>query len=425
MTSKPAVLPQNKRFYGWIALSGAFITLFCANGFLQSFGVFLPVVADVFAWNRATVAAAISLGLLAMGLPSPLWGILTSRFGSRIVIILGNAVTGACIAGLYFVHDLWMLYLLFIIGGLGAGIGGFIPITSVANNWFNKKAPIALAMLTTAAGLAGFVFPPLTTALIEAVGWRLAWVTIGGIILIGCSVIGGVLVRNRPEDMGQAPDGIKTEPVIINTEIRTNPERSEGQSEWPLMKLIKMPVTWLIASFLMANSFMIGTMNSHQVVYMQDIGFSPFTAAYTMSILSVGNVLAGLAFGALALRINIRYLAASCFILQLVGLVILLTSRELGWLYIYSALMGIGNGALTASMAIFVSSYFGRRLYAKVMGFVFALNIVALAVSGTIGGAIYDATGGYTLAFIVVAVFGVIGLACVLSVRRPDLNINW
>ena len=63
---------------------------FCANSLLHSFGVFLPIVSDVFGWNRATVAAALTLGLLGMGLPSPLWGILTSRFGPRILIIVGN-----------------------------------------------------------------------------------------------------------------------------------------------------------------------------------------------------------------------------------------------------------------------------------------------------------------------------------------------
>ena len=262
MTSKLANTTKSKGFYGWIALSGALLALISGSAFLHSFGVFLPVVANEFSWKRATVAAALSLGLLAMGLPSPLWGMLTTRFGPRINIILGNAVTAACLAGLFFLHDLWYLYLLFIIGGLAAGIGGYIPITTIANNWFSKKVSMAMSLIMASGGLASFVFPPLTTALIAAVGWRLTWVILGGIILVGATVIGGiVMVRNRPEDMGQVPDGIKTEPIKANAKTQTYPEKNESQAEWPLKKLLKMPVTWLIVVFGIATAFVQGTMS--------------------------------------------------------------------------------------------------------------------------------------------------------------------
>jgi MFS family permease len=424
MTSNLANITKSKGFYGWIALSGAVFVLFSANAYLQSFGVFLPVVADTFGWNRATVAAALSLGLLAMGLPSPLYGILTSRFGPRINIILGNILCAACLAGLYFLHDLWYLYLLFIIGGLGAGIGGYIPITSIAVNWFTKKISLALALLLTAGGLASFIFPPLTTALITAVDWRLTWVILGGIILIGSTVIGGIiLIRNKPEDIGQIPDGIKVDITGINPEMLTNTENDDDHKKWSMKKLLRLPVTWFIFVFTVSTGVVLGTMTSHQVAYMQDIGFSPLTAATTMSILAVGSMIASLAFGGLALRINIRYLGAFAGILQLAGMVILLTTRELTLLYVYSALVGMGTGALLAAMPTFVGTYFGRQLYSRVMGFINAAHIAASAVSGTFGGAIYDATGNYTLAFLIVVVFIVIGLVSVFLARKPRLTI--
>jgi MFS family permease len=422
MTSNLANTTKSKSFYGWIALSGALFALFSASSLLQTFGVFLPVIADEFVWKRATVAAALSLGMLAMGLPGPLWGLLTTRFGPRINIILGNALAAACLVGLYFLHDLWYLYLLFIIAGLGAGVGGFIPITSIANNWFSKKVSVAMAMIIASAGLTTFIFPPLTTALIAALGWRITWAILGGIILIGATVIGGiVMIRNRPEDMGQAPDGVKIEPVNVNPKIQTYTEKNESQSEWPLKRLLKMPVAWLIAAFGIANAVVQSTMSTHQIAYMQDIGFSPMTAATTMSVFAVSNIVGSLAFGALALRANIRYLGVSAFIIQLMGMAILFTSRELTLLYIYSALLGMGLGALTVAMPTFAGAYFGRQLYARVIGFTFALYVSAFAVSGTIAGVIYDATGKYTLAFIIMAIFIVIGLVSISLARKPKL----
>jgi MFS family permease len=422
MTINTSDTTSRKGFYGWIALSGALIALFSVGPYLNSFGVFLPVIAETFGWNRATVAAAITLGMLAQGLPSQFWGILTTRYGSRIVIILGNALVAVSLAGLYFLHDLWSLYVLFIIGGLGAGIGGYIPVTTIANNWFRKKVSLALGIIATAGGLGGFVFPPLTTALIAAVDWRLTWVILGGIILLGSSVIGGIiLVRNRPEDMGQEPDGLKIDLKGINPKLQTQAENNDSQPQWQIKKLISLPVTWFITLFAVSLGVVLGTLTTHQVAYMQDIGFTPMTAATTLSVFAVSTIISGLAFGTLALRFNIKYLGVSASIFQLAGMIILLTTQELTLLYIYSALVGIGSGALIAAIPIFVNAFYGRQLYARVFGLVLTFHVSAVAVSGVVGGAIYDATGKYTLDFIIVTVFILIGLVSVFSAHKPKL----
>ena len=77
---------------------------------------------------------------------------------------------------------------------------------------------------------------------------------------------------------------------------------------------------------------------------------------------------------------------------------------------------------IMVAMPTFIGSYFGRQLYARVMGFTYALYVSAFAVSGTIGGAIYDATGKYTLAFIMMVVFIVIGFASIILARKPSLE---
>ena len=88
MTRKPG-----RVFYGWFALAGGMLIIFTVGGtFVNSFGVFLPVVSAELGWGRATLATALSLGIVAFGLPSPLWGVLVSRLGPRFAIILGNMV---------------------------------------------------------------------------------------------------------------------------------------------------------------------------------------------------------------------------------------------------------------------------------------------------------------------------------------------
>jgi MFS family permease len=422
MTSKGIGITKNKGFYGWIALSGAAFSLLTSNAWSQSFGVFLPVISNEFHWNRATVALTISLANLAIGLPGPIWGAIISRFGPRINIILGNILIAACLAGLYFLHNLWYLYLLFILIGVGMGIGGPIPTTTVANSWFVKRVSAAQSIVAAAVGLAGFVFPPLATALIAAFGWRTAWVILGGIVLIGSTVISGImLIRNRPEDMGQVPDGEKARTIEVNSKIESDAKKDVDEPKWPIKKILQMPVTWCIFVFGISFGVALGMIFTHQVAYIQDIGFSPMTAATTMSVWAVGSIVGSLAFGALALRINIRHLTIANFIVLLLSMIILLTSRELILLYVYSALAGMSLGAMFPAFLTFIGDYYGRRLYSQVMGFALALHLLAMAISGTVSGAIFDSTGGYTLAFIFVAIFSVVGMVSVFLARKPRL----
>jgi MFS family permease len=422
VTSKAMAPRAGRIFYGWFALAGAMLGIFVAGGaYMYSYGVLLPVVCQEFGWSRAAVGAGLSLGHLAFGLPSPLFGIMVARFGPRVNIVVGNALVALGLACVFLVQEIWHIYLLYIFMGLSAGTGGFVAGTTVANNWFIKKRSLAFGMFLASGSLAGFVFAPLTTALISSIGWRMSWVVLGGIVLVVASLIGGlILIRNRPEDMGQLPDGASSE-SLVETETAAPSGAGVGQAEWQVRSVLRMPVTWFICVFSASNTFIIGTINTHQVAYVQDLGFTPMTAAMTLSVLAVSGIIGSLGFGTLALRFNIRYLASTAFVIQLTALAILLTTRELTWLYVYAVLLGISHGVITTAVPTFVGAYYERDHYARVLGTILPLQFITHATAATAAGAIYDATNTYTLAFSILVIFSLTGLICAFLARRPEL----
>jgi sugar phosphate permease len=409
-------------FYGWFALAGVMLVILVVGGiFVNSFGVLLPVITVEFGWSRAMVAGALSAGIIAFGLPSPLYGILVARFKPRFTLIFGNLLAGLAIAGVYWVQEIWHLYVLYIILGIGGGFGGYISSATVANNWFIKKRSLAMGIFVASAGVGGFIFPPVTTSLISAIGWRETWLVLAGIIILFGVILGGViLVRNRPEDMGQTPDGM---PADAYNEIETAESQAaadEKSGGWSIKQVLKSPTVWLIGGFAAANTFTMGTMATHQIAYLQDIKFSPMTAATTLSFMAIFSIVGSLVFGALAMKLKLKYLASAFFIIQMVGLTVLLTSRELGLIYVYAACQGISNGALTAAMPTFVGAYYPRKRYSHILGVVLPFQVCANAIAATVAGAIYDATSTYTPAFITAAVFSLAGLIFILIARKPE-----
>jgi MFS family permease len=411
-------MKKSKPFYGWFALSGSVLVTFLVGGaFVNAFGVFLPVFSDEFGWSRASVSLALSLGILAFGLPSMLFSTLVNKFGARSAILIGNLLAAFGIASVFFVKDIWQLYLIYIFTGMVMGFGGYIACTTVANNWFVKKRSLAMSLISSAAGVAGLTFPPVVTALIGIIKWQGAYLVLGGEVALTALFVGIVLVRNRPEDMGQLPDGAAStgpSPEQLSTIVR-------HEHSWSMSKILKMPVTWLILGFVIANAFSMGAVNAHQIAYFEDIGFSSMTAASTVSVMSIFSLIGSLAFGALALKINMRYLATAGLVSQLIGIVLLLTTKNLTLLYVYAVFMGFGVGALFAAMPSFLGAYYPRERYAQVTGMVLPFHVVAQAFSSWAVGSIFDLTGKYTLAFVILGICILVGSVCAFFARQPEI----
>ena len=78
---------------------------------------------------------------------------------------------------------------------------------TVINNWFVMKRPVALAVSMAAMGFSGVVFNPLLKMLINEIGWRNTYLLIAGAVFVFCVVMPQLLLVNKPEDLGQVPDG--------------------------------------------------------------------------------------------------------------------------------------------------------------------------------------------------------------------------
>lgn len=406
-------------FYGWYALSGAMLVTFVVGGaYMNTFGVFLPVICDQFGWSRAEVSLALSMGIIAFGLPSLLFSLLINKYGARFVTILGNLLAAAGMAALFFVQEIWHLYLLYIFIGAVAGLGGYIASTTIANNWFVKKRSLVMAMITASAGIGGLAYPPLVTALIKGIGWRGSWLVLAGIVTVSVIIAGIFLIRNKPEDMGQVPDGIPSN-VDLNIEKPTS-NSGVAPAAWRIKDVLKQPTTFLVLGFVIANALAMGTMSAHQIAYLKDIGYTPMTAATTMSVMAVFSLIGSLGFGTLALKIHIRYLASAGLLAELIAIIILLTTRNESMVFIYAAFMGIGSGSLFAAMPTFIGAYYPRERFAQISGLVLPFHVLAQAVAASAVGAVHDATGKYTLAFFVLAACVFIGVICAFFARPPQ-----
>lgn len=407
------------KFSGWKALTVAAVMYFGLTGLLlYSFPVFLPFLCTAFGWSRASVSWANSLAMIVTGLASPLAGMAVARYGARRAIAVGGILCVLCFVAVSFHSRLWQLYLAYgVLFGLGGSLCGMLALTTLVNNWFVKRRPLALSILLTAGGLGGLVMVSFLMAVINRFGWRTAYLVIAAMIFLLLVILPAWLVVNKPEDLGQAPDGIRP-----GDKQDSAPDKRGlyGTSvDFTAGEAIRTPAFWYLT--ILATTFMMGVQGFmlHQVAFLFDIHISSTVAATAYSLF-VGVSAAGrLGMGFLGTRYPTRPLAILSMLLLISGLVVLLWAKTVPVILVYNALIGLGLGGTYVSIMNLMPLYFGRTHYPRIIGFALPFFTILGSVGSPLTGWIRDVTGSYRSAWELAILILTIGLAALLLARPP------
>jgi MFS family permease len=408
------------KFYGWIALAAAGLVLFIVNGsLLFSFGAFLPSICKEFGWKSGDVSVALTILFVVITLSSPLVGFFTGKYGARKAIVLGCLLAALGLLCVAFQSKLWQFRAAYGLIGLGASFGGMITATTIAQNWFVKKAPLAMGITIAAGGIGGFVLVPLIMAMITNVGWRSAYLVLCGIVFLFGAVIPGLFLRNKPEDMGQFPDGAASSEEH-GKEAFAAPARTRYVTpvDFTVKEATRTGALWILIIFSNAVFFLLTFLTAHQIAFLTNIGIGAEIAAVTLGLSSGISTVGTLGMGFLALKQSLKMLTAIAASLLLIGIFLALLTRSMPMAFAFSIIFGIGSGAALVAGMSFLASYFGRKDYPKIMGISMLFGIVG-SVGAPVGGFLFDATKSYTTAFVVAMVVAAVPLLCMLIIRPP------
>ncbi|HOJ52219.1 MAG TPA: MFS transporter [Syntrophales bacterium] len=393
--------------YGWLNVLAVMIVYggLCGN-VTYAYGVFLPAMSETWQWPRAALSGPYTLFLLVGGLLGPLAGITCARFGPRLNIIVSNFIAAVGLLCMSQMKEIWHAYLFFgLFCGLGIAFGEFIPSTTVVNNWFVKKRSLAMGMLFAAGGIGGFIMPPLIGYLITRWGWPATWVFLGIFHLFFVSLLGGLLIRNRPEDeVKRAPNGFMPQ---------------EASNEWQVGEAIRTPALWLIVWLFAAILFVVNILSTHQVSYLEECRYSPLFAASALGFMLGVSIVGRLLAGYLGTIFDGRKVLFVSFLLTSVGLLCLIHAGLAVFVYLYAIFVGLGFGGTIVTIPGLTADFFGRAHYSRLMGWVAPIITVAGAISPLLAGYLRDWTGSYRLPFVIALFVALGGALCSMLMKAP------
>ena len=315
------------------------------------------------------------------------------------------------------------VYLAHALLGTSLGFVGVLVCTVLVSNWFTKRRGTALGIVLTGTSFGGVLIPLVATPLIQNYGWRTAMILISLIIWIILLPAAIFLVKNRPSDIGEVPDGgAMSEPPVNadghrfaaeNQRPTTDDRHLEGLT---LGEALRTPIFWifsLCAAFIFYAIFVV----SQQLnLYLQGsrIGFTAQQASFVQSLLFALSVIGKFLFGFLSDKFPpTRVMLVSATTMFLATLVFLFFNDQT--VYLFAIFFGLNYGGTFVLLQLLVADYFGLKEYGKILGVITVIETISGAAGTIITGRIADANGSdYTQAFYGMIVVTGVALALVV-----------
>ena len=179
---------------------------------------------------------------------------------------------------------------------------------------------------------------------------------------------------------------------------------------------------WFLSLAMVVGSGATSAISFHQVPAMLDNGFTARDAAGAMIVFGLVGILSKVVTGFLAERFSIQILIIVATLGSAVSVVLLMNANSLTMVYAYAFLAGLNRPATHPLSLIVWADYFGRGSQGTIQGTVYPFLLIARTGAPLIGGLLFDLSGNYQTAFLVVIGMHVLGALAMVFASPPVLT---
>jgi len=425
-----SLIARRPVFYGWwLAITALFINALLSTPLYGAAGLWVNALEKEFGWTRTQLTVAFSLGQLEGSIMSPLVGYVIDKIGGKKLATLGFVITAIGFICLTQVTPIassrseWsdpiLFYASYLIITMGVSMGGWIPMTVVVNNWFEKKRSLALSMGSVGFSIGTFFLVPLMAIVIrpDNLGWR-ATAVVCAILFLAITPIIWKLIINRPEDIGEVPDG-KNHPENIPESQKKDIVSVKHEVSFTLREALMSKAFWILAFGHGSSVLLTSTMMIHLMLALKAQGMPLQQAANVWGItMGIGGV-AKLIGGFVGDHVSKRIAACVFGCLQAIGVAFAGFANSMFSALIFAVVYGVGYGARAPVTMAMRGEYFAGKSFGKIMGLSAVPMTFFSMIAPIVAGVFYDRSGSYMTAFFLIAATGFAGSLIFLLAKKP------
>ena len=364
----------------WKVVVPCFLGIMLVSAHGHALGVMIRPLEAEFGWPRAQISAGfLFISVMAL-LAGPVVGIAIDRVGARRIGLFGVLFYCTMLASLSLasssIWSWWGLWFLVALGSLT-----ILPVVWVAviNGYFVMSRGLAMAVALSGTGMGAAVWPILTNTLLEALGWRLAYVALAGICAAIVFPIVLLLFREAGRPAADPSAAMERPGRLAREQVRSS----------RFYKLAAASILFAIASCALTNNF---------VPVLIGEGLDPASAAATVGLMGLGSITGRLVGGFLLDRLDGNKVAAVSVLLPILPVTVLLMTQDSQvWAGFAALVMGLSVGAELDCCAYLAARHFGTRNFGTLFGSINGLLLFGAGIAPLAANYVYDVTASYDL----------------------------
>lgn len=414
-------------FYGWIILlilCFDYVIMLC--GTLYTYGSILTPMAADLGLTMSQASAGQTLLTICSAIVVFLAGQLLEKRLQPKTVILWASISGMIGCGLMgFVvtsQNIGLFYLCyaFFISNMnicGSGVASQVLLT----RWFSLRRSTVIAALMSMGGVGGFLFPLLTSYLLQITGsWRSIWIFV--MVCCGvCFILSLTFLKNTPAEMGLMPDN----GLISSNKNEKKLPSFRSQTSLTLKQALKSPFLYACIVTQVGISCGAPAIGSYLISHLSEHGVAATAAAGAVSIYAFFNIFGRFSSGFLQDQINPRYILRITlpFLAVVLFFAPALHTALQGW--VFAGLFGLAYSlSVTCPINILMNS-FGTDHYSQIYSVVYMTSQVLVSLVGLSAGIIHDAVGSYSPYFYLLSALMLLsGLCQIFSHTPPADNVS-
>ena len=392
----------------------AFVMNLLSRGIGETFAVFLLPIESEMGWSRTTLAGIYAIYMGAHGLAAVVIGWFVDRVGPRVVYTIGLLAYGLAFLLAQFGTEPWHFYLTTgVMAGIAMTAIGMTTATVLITRWYHgpraRQLSPAIGIAYSGMGAGVILWIPITNQLIEMLGWRETYRTLG-IILCVLAVIVYVLPWSK----------LQLTPLPLSRFGSVLGGRKDGH----LRAALKTKMFWLLFVIMFITAVAMYLVGPQMVAYLVSVGFDSTVASLAFSINGFLTVFGIAGTGWLARYFGMKRVATISYAMSITAVILLacLTVLPVMALLALAILpLGLSQGARGPIVSVQASQAFSGQGLGAIYGAI-TMGVGLGGMSGAwLSGVFYDVTGGYILSYSVSVVCALAGVGLFWSMREvPD-----
>lgn len=389
-------------YYGWIVLGVAALAMVgTLPGRTQGLGLVTePLLADL-QIDRVTYAT-LNFWATLIGAAGALGvGRAIDRSGSRTVLTVVAFALGAVVIAMSRVTGVVALAIaLTLTRAIGQSALSVVSLAMVGQ-WFTRRIDTAMAVFTIVMSVGFMIAFPVVGAMVQARGWRAAWLAIGIALVAVLAPLAWLVVRRGPEAIGVAADG------------------DEARTGYAWREAIGTGAFWIFAIGAALYGLVASGIGLFNESILAERGFGPEVYYQTLVVTALTALVGNFGGGWLARKMALERLLAGSLTILAGGLAWLPQVTTLAGVMTWAAAMGLGGGVVIVLFFSIWPRAFGRPHLGRIQGSAQAITVLASAIGPLLLAWGVERAGSYAPAFYILAAAIAVTAVAALAVSIP------